>query len=137
MNTEQLKPAAKALQEREIKSIYLSYPMTHDNEGKSLRKADKIHSVLEDLGFQVINPGVISREVQFRKMQPEYHHYMAADLQALCERADAILMVDEWSGSRGCRCEAFVAYTCGKTMLNEKLEEPADYKSMNFIFGQK
>ena len=61
----------------------------------------------------------------------------AADLQALCERADAILLVDEWSGSRGCRCEAFVAHTCGKTMLNEKLEEPADYKSMNIIFGQK
>lgn len=132
-----MKDNAKTLLDRGVKSIYLSYPMTHDSEGKSLRKADKIHSELEDLGFQVINPGAISREVQFRKMQPEYHHYMAADLQALCERADAILLVDEWSGSRGCRCEAFVAHTCGKTMLNEKLEEPADYKSMNFIFGQK
>lgn len=132
-----MKENAKALLDRGVKTIYISYPMTHDAEGKSLRKADRIHSELEDLGFQVINPGAISREVQFRKMQPEYHHYMAADLQALCERADAILLVDEWSGSRGCRCEAFVAHTCGKTMLNEKLEEPADYKSMNFIFGQK
>lgn len=132
-----MKDNAKTLLDRGVKNIYLSYPMTHDSEGKSLRKADKIHSELEYLGFQVINPGAISREVQFRKLQPEYHHYMAADLQALCERADAILLVDEWSGSRGCRCEAFVAHTCGKTMLNEKLEEPADYKSMNFIFGQK
>ena len=132
-----MKDNAKTLLDRGVKSIYLSYPMTHDSEGKSLRKADKIHSELEDLGFQVINPGAISREVQFHKMQPEYHHYMAADLHALCERADAILLVDEWSGSRGCRCEAFVAHTCGKTMLNEKLEEPADYKSMNIIFGQK
>ncbi len=137
MNYKLLKPAAKALQEREIKSIYLSYPMTHDSEGKSANKAAKIRIVLDALGFNVIDPLHISKQVQENKHVPEYHHYMAADLQALCERADAILLVDEWSGSRGCRCEAFVAHTCGKTMLNEKLEEPADYKSMNFIFGQK
>ena len=132
-----MKDNAKALLDRGIKNIYLSYPMTHDDEGKSQRKADKLHAALEDCGLNVINPGAISREVQFRKPMPEYHHYMAADLHALCERADAILLVDEWSGSRGCRCEAFVAHTCGKVMLNEKLEEPADYKSMSFIFGQK
>lgn len=116
---------AKGLREAGIQTFYLSYPMTDDRDGAIAIKMQDLENWLEGAGFTVLNPENLFSQtdhiLHLQKTEPRYRDYMAFDLMSLCYKADAIILADEWKQSRGCRCEAFTAYTCDIMMLDERL----------------
>lgn len=100
-------------------TVYLSGPMTGCldlNIGAFIRAKER----LKGLKVKVVDPHDISRKVNRRIKSPEYSDYMRADLLALLQKCDAILMLSGWKESRGARLEYLVAKTCGLRIFFEK-----------------
>lgn len=134
MITPQLQAAADALIEAGIKAIYISLPIGDDSDKEMKAKAYRLAELIGDMGFIPLNPHEIALSVKNRKAQPNYANFMAQDLWIMCDQADAVMLVDGWLGSPGCKVEAYTAKTCGKIIIDEEFRQREKFKTLKVKF---
>lgn len=134
MITEKMQEAASDLKQNGVRSIYVSVPISGDSDNFYKHKSLRIEEMLEDLGFVVLNPHKIALTVNIRVPQPTYSDYMAQDFWIMLTQADAVLLVDGWLESKGCKAEAFTAHVCQKIIIDEQLRQREQYKMFEVKF---
>lgn len=91
--------------------IYISLPITDKDENVQREKAKEAVRAIKALGHEAKNP--------FDVMPPEwlvgkkaYAYYMGRDIEQLLN-CDAVLLLDDWEKSKGCRLEQHAAMIYG------------------------
>lgn len=105
-----------------MKTIYIAGPMT----GYPLWNFpafDEAERHLRDLGWEVLNPAAISRQLGFDEHAgieptPEYmDKAMRSDIEAILS-ADAVFLLKDWQKSKGARAEQALAEWRGLRMIS-------------------
>ena len=99
-------------------TIYISLPITGQDDKKVREKADLVKAALSRAGHKVITPF----EVNAGK-NPVYKDHIAFDIRALLD-CDAIYLCDGWQFSKGCRLEAEAARIYKLQIMHER--QPSD-----------
>jgi len=86
------------------RTIYISGPMTGLPE-LNFPAFHEAAQALQKAGFNVINPARIDPGVP----NPQWHHYMRADIRALCD-CDAMALLPGWMNSKGAHLEVHLAH---------------------------
>lgn len=91
--------------ERKIK-LYLSGGISDvpDYEKRFL----EAHNYYKKLGFEVVNPILLSSIVESSNRKPSWNDYMKLDISFLMT-CDAIALLPEWEKSKGARLERHIA----------------------------
>jgi nucleoside 2-deoxyribosyltransferase len=80
--------------------LYISGPMT-GYPNNNLEEFDRVQLVLEELGYEVINPARHPK-------QESWADYMRLDILDVLA-ADGVALLDYWEPSRGAALEVFIA----------------------------
>ena len=104
-----------------MKTIYIAGPMTgcHLHNFPAFDEAERR---LRALGWEVLNPATLSRQLGFDEHAgveptPEYmDKAMRADIEAILS-ADAICLLPHWQNSKGARAEEALAHWRGLSIL--------------------
>lgn len=89
--------------------VYISGPMTgyEDFNFSAFNEMEAV--ILNDFDFiDVVNPVDISQRVEQRNSDADYQDYLREDFRALLD-CDAVLLLEGWKDSGGCRKEVAVA----------------------------
>lgn len=97
-------------------NIYISLPITEQDEATQRKKAEKWQKHFEKQGHKVSNPFEIGDRLEafHRRAKitpPTYDQYMVEDLTELATN-DVIFFCDGWHESKGCIIEAETAVQC-------------------------
>lgn len=96
--------------------IYISLPITGQDEKAQREKADKIKMALSRKGYEVVNPFEI-----YAGENPQYIDHLLADLRALND-CDEIYLCKGWQNSKGCQLEREFAELYRKKLMFESVE---------------
>lgn len=107
--------------------VYISIPISGQDEKKVREHADRIKAALSRAGHRPINPFDI-----YVGQAPTYVESLCSGLQTLAD-CDAIFLCEGWQFSRGCRIEANFAKEFGKQFM---YESQPDSESHNFYFNR-
>lgn len=104
-------------QKKKKTKVYISAPISgcdlDERKGAFLR----MEKILRERGYDVFNPLGEKNHVDGLST----HEYMRQDISALLT-CDAIILLDGWNKSAGCKCELDVAVACGLDVWFEKTE---------------
>ena len=95
--------------------FYLSGPMSGkpDSNFSLFQRAAKI---LRERGFYIISPVELDEEEGLIKDEA-WGHYIGRDVHVLIDKCDGIIMLPDWTQSKGAKIELFVAMTCGHALF--------------------
>lgn len=99
-------------------TIYISLPITGQDDKKVREKADLVKAALSRAGHKVINPFEVPAGEN-----PVYKDYICCDLRALLD-CDAIYLCEGWQFSQGCQLEAEAARIYKLQIMHER--QPSD-----------
>lgn len=86
-----------------MKKVYISLPISGQNLDDVLKRIQEASELLIAKGYIPVSP----LEVQTDLNAP-YSELMGNDIKALLE-CDAIILLDGWENSKGCRLEKYAA----------------------------
>lgn len=109
--------------------IYISLPITGQDPDMVEAQAIFAAGVIEKKGHEPVSPLAVC--------EPEwdYEKCMGADIEALL-RCDAMVVLEGWSCSRGCRLEAEAAEIFGKP-LYKSLDKIPENTALWYQFGKE
>lgn len=96
--------------------IFISIPVSNQDENRQREKADRIKLALSKRGFDVVNPFEI-----YPGENPQHIDYILADLREL-DKCDAIYLCKGWQNSKGCQLEREFAELYRKKLMFESVE---------------
>lgn len=101
-------------------NIYISLPISGFPIDDAQARAIFASGVIESKGHSPINP------FDFGEGDGKsYGQYLGEDITVLIDKADAVLFLSGWNGSRGCNLEFCAARIYGKQMFFHLDEIPA------------
>lgn len=95
--------------------IYISIPITGEDEKVQRNKAERLKTALSLLGYEVVNPFDIIPE----KENPDWFDHMGADLREI-SKCDRVYFCDGWQNSKGCKLEMQYVVSMGIEPIFEK-----------------
>lgn len=101
--------------------IYVSLPISGQDEQKQREHADLTKAMLSRAGQEVITPFDV-----YAGKGAIYPDYISADLRALWD-CDTIYLCEGWQFSKGCTIEATYARIYGKQFMYERQDTNGDY----------
>jgi hypothetical protein len=116
------------------KTIYIAGPM-RGKPNWNYEAFDRAEKMLSKLGWDVINPATLdenSKDTQGLYCEPDdfdpdgdsFHRdvnrkIMKRDLDVICDKCDAIYMLEGWQMSQGANAEFYLSCSLGLTVLYE------------------
>lgn len=97
--------------------LYLSGPMSSKPEN-NFPEFKRAASILRQRGFEVVSPAELDKELG-PKQGVSYGHYLGRDVQLLIDECQGIVLLPEWTQSKGARIEATTAIIVGKQVFFE------------------
>lgn len=94
-----------------MKKVYISLPISGHNLNDVRRRIEDVSELLKSKGYIPVSP----LEVQSNLNAP-YSELMGNDIKALLE-CDAIILLDGWENSKGCRLEKYAASLYNKPVF--------------------
>lgn len=88
--------------------IYISIPITGHDLAAQQTKAAEIAENIKALGHEPVNPFDTPEAPEGLSDKKRYAYYMGEDIKRLL-LCDAIFLCGEWTDSKGCATEAFIA----------------------------
>ncbi|MFT0409887.1 DUF4406 domain-containing protein [Bacteroides thetaiotaomicron] len=98
-----------------MKKVYISLPISGHNLNDVRRRIEDVSELLKSKGYIPVSP----LEVQSNLNAP-YSELMGNDIKALLE-CDAIILLDGWENSKGCRLEKYAASLYNKPVFIKEL----------------
>lgn len=95
-------------------TIYISLPITGQDDKKVREKADLVKAALSRAGHKVVTPFEV-----YAGKNPVYKDHIAFDIRTLLD-CDAIYLCDGWQFSQGCRLEAEAARIYKLQIMHER-----------------
>ena len=95
--------------------VYISLPITGHDIEQVEERIDRAKKVLREMGHDPVSP--LDPEVNNDHTKP-YNVLLGNDISALLT-CDAVLLLDGWTASRGCRLEMEAAQIYGKKIYFE------------------
>lgn len=93
--------------------VYISLPITGHPIDEVRQKADLAKQQLSGMGHEPVSPLDVSPDPD-----APYHEHIGNDIAALLT-CDAVIFLDGWMASRGCRLEMEAAQIYGKKIYFE------------------
>ena len=91
--------------------IYISGPIT-GMDNKNWEAFYSMEDSLKSIGYEVVNPLVVSSKLESMIIYPSWIQYMIVDIRALLD-CDAIYHLKGWEESKGAMIEARIAMRIG------------------------
>lgn len=98
--------------------VYISLPITGHPIDEVRKKADLAKQQLSDMGHEPVSPLDVSPDPD-----APYNEHIGRDISALLQ-CEAVLFLDGWMTSRGCRLEMEAALIYKKEILFEYQLKP-------------
>ena len=103
-------------------TVYIAGPM----RGRPLFNFpafDRVAKLFRDLGFRVISPAEMDREIDgtdaAKKAAHGFETYMRRDLRVILEECHGIVLLEGWEGSLGANVELTLARALGLVVFQE------------------
>lgn len=105
----------------EIRRIYISGPITGIPD-LNKNEFEKYENILTRTGYEVVNPLKLIKENE----KYQWQHYMSIDISMMMT-CDTIVVLDNWSQSRGAKIEVSLSYFLGKRVLVAKTMQKLEH----------